>query len=205
MKLRAPLAAVLASVAVAATATGCDSSNVGVAAKVDGTRITETQLSRYVTPAAQGVALQQSAPKTPPKSFALFILIFDRLYADLLRNTKGGLPAPGVISSQINTFVGNHTPQQAVASLGVHGYTAEMDQAVLRFRALSTLLGERQQHGVDVSAALKKLSFPVTINPRYGTWDAKRFTVDTGTRAGLPDFLKLQPAGGSGTLPGLSG
>jgi hypothetical protein len=205
MKLRAPLAAVLASVAVAASATACDTSNVGLAAKVDGTRITESQLSHYVTPAAQGVALQQSAPKTPPKSFVLFILVFDRLYADLLRSTKGGMPAPGVVSGAVSTFVGNRTPQQAVAGLGVHGYTAELDQAVLRFRALSTLLGERQQKGVDVSAALKKLSFPVTINPRYGTWNAKQFAIETGSSAGVPGFLQLQPAGGSNVAPGLTG
>jgi hypothetical protein len=203
MKLRAPLAAVLAAGVVATTITGCSSSNVGVAAKVDGTRITESQLSHYVTPAAQGVSLQQSAPKTPPKSFALFILVFDRLYADLLRSTTGGMPAPGVISKQINTFVGSQTPQQAVAGLGVHGYTAELDQAVLRFRALSSLLGQRQTKGVNVGAALKKLSFPVTINPRYGTWNAKTFTLETTTSAGLPDFLHLQPTGAA--VPGLTG
>lgn len=205
MKVRAPLAAVLAAGAVATTITGCSSSNVGVAAKVDGTRITETQLSHYVTPGARAVSLQQSGPKTPPKSFVLFILVYDRLYADLLRSTKGGMPAPGVVSRQISTFVGNQTPKQAVARLKVYGYTAELDQAVLRFRALSELLSQRQTQGVNIGAALRKLSFPVTINPRYGTWNAKTFTLDTTTKsggpAGLPGFLDLQPTGAAAPRP----
>jgi len=196
VRVRLGIAAALA-VATALLLSACSSSNVGIAAKYDGQRLTETQLGNYVTPHAQGVSLSQTGGPTPPKDFALFILIRERLYADLLRSTKGGMPQAGRVAALVDNYVGNGTPQQAVTSLGVKGYSPSFATQVLRYRALGQLLDQRVQSGVDVNAALKTLNFPVTINPRFGTWDRKQLTLKTGSTDGVPGFLTLQPGGGS--------
>ena len=192
MRVRVVVFAAIALVA-GLLLSGCGGSNVGLAAKYDGQQISQTQLSDYVTPAAKGVQLNSATTAlTPPKAFALFILIRERLYADLLRGSKGGVPSPGTIAGIVNGSVGNGTPQQAVAKLGVKGYSPAFAQQVLRYRALGQLLDNRANSGVDVNGVLQKLSFPVSINPRYGAWDRKALTIDTGATAGLPDFLTLQ-------------
>lgn len=191
MRVRAASVA-LAAVLAAALLAGCGGSNVGVAAKVNGHLITETQLSNYVTPKAQGVNLTGKPNDiTPPKSFVLYILIREQLYAALLRKT-GGMPSPGRISNLIRSYLGNRAPQQAVEALGVHGYTPSFAQQVMRYRALGGLLDQRARSGARVGAALRRLHFPVVINPRFGTWDARKLTVVTTPNAGLPGYLRLQ-------------
>lgn len=193
MKFRAVGAAAVALVA-ALLLSGCGGSNVGVAAKFDGQQISQTQVSNYVTPNAKGVKLSSATSAlTPPKAFVLFIVIRERLYADLLRATKGGPPSPGAVAGLVDSYVGNGTPQQAVSKLGVKGYAPSFADQVLRYRALGQLLDDRAKNHVDVNGALKKLSYRVSINPRYGEWDPKNLTVKAGGTAGLPDFVRLQP------------
>jgi hypothetical protein len=182
------IAAVLAAVLLA----GCGGSNVGIAAKVNGHQITESQLSDFVTPKAQGIDLTGQGQLTPPKPFVLYILISEQVYRVLLQKT-GGVPSPGRVSALINSYVGNSTPQRAVASFGVHGYAPAFAQEILRYRALNSILGERVRSGIDVRGALQHLHLPVVINPRYGTWDAKRLVIVTEPSAGLPGYLRLQP------------
>ena len=55
------------------------------------------------------------------------------------------------------------------------------------------MLNSEQQQGVDVSTIASKLAFPVKVNPRYGTWDAKQLRLDYTGSAGVPAFVKLQP------------
>jgi hypothetical protein len=193
VKFRAVGAAAVA-LAAALLLSGCGGSNVGVAAKFDGQQISQTQVSNYVTPDAKGVQLSStSSALTPPKAFVLFIVIRERLYADLLRATKGGAPSPGAVSGLVDGYVGSSTPQQTVAKLGVKGYAPSFARQVLRYRALGQLLDNRANNHVDVNGALTKLKYRVSINPRYGAWDPKALTVKTDGTAGLPDFLTLQP------------
>jgi outer membrane murein-binding lipoprotein Lpp len=184
------LAAVLATTLLA----GCGGSNVGIAAKVNGSQISETQLANYITPNAKGINLSGKPNDiAPPKSFVLYILIREQLYSALLRKT-GGMPSQGRISSLVNSYVGNGTPQHAVEALGVHGYTAAFAQQVLRYRALGGVLDQRVRSGVQVGAAVRTLHFPVVINPRFGAWDAKKLAIVTSPNAGLPGYLRLQPS-----------
>lgn len=201
MRFRAACVA-LAAVLTAALLAGCGGSNVGVAAKVNGRQITESQLSSYVTPKARGINLgSQAGNLTPPKPFALFILIRQELYRELLQKT-GGVPSSGRISALIASYIGNGTPQQAVASLGVRGYTQSFAQEVLRYRALGTILDKRVRGGADIVTAARHLHFSVVINPRYGTWDNKNMTISTAPNDGLPDYLRLQPTLGPGPAAG---
>lgn len=201
MRFRAACFA-LAVVAAAALLAGCGGSNVGVAAKVNGLRITESQLSNYVTPKAQGINLSGRAGDiTPPKSFVLYILIRQQLYRDLLAKT-GGVPSPGRIGALINSYIGNSTAEHAVASLGVRGYAPSFAQQILRYRALGTLLDQRVRGGTDVATAARNLKFTVVINPRYGSWDHKNMSISTAPGAGVPDYLQLQPTFGAVSAAG---
>lgn len=191
MRLRAACIALVAMLALALLA-GCGGSNVGIAAKVNGHVITESQLADYITPRAKGIDLSGNPNDlAPPKSFVLYILIREQLYATLLRKT-GGMPSPGEISSLINSYIGNGTAQGAVEALGVHGYAPAFAQQVLRYRALGGVLDQRVRSGVQVSAAVKSLHFPVVINPRFGAWNAKKLAIITKPTAGLPGYLHLQ-------------
>jgi hypothetical protein len=107
------------------------------------------------------------------------------------------------VSSLINTYVGNSTPQHAVTALGVHGYAPTFARKVLTYRALNQLLVQRARKGVKVGAALKKLRLPVEINPRFGVWNRKRLSVSSAPTKGLPNFLTLQSGStGSSSLSG---
>lgn len=193
MRVRAACIA-LAAVLAATLLAGCGGSNVGIAAKVDGRQISETQLADYITPKAQGINLSgKPNDLAPPKSFVLYILIREQLYATLLRKT-GGMPSSGQISRLISSYVGNGTAQRAVTSIGVHGYAPSFAQQVLRYRALGGVLDSRVRSGVQVGAAVRSLHFPVVLNPRFGTWDAKRLAIVTSPNAGLPPYLHLQPS-----------
>jgi hypothetical protein len=192
----------LAVVASAALLAGCGGSNVGVAAKVNGRQISETQLSNYVTPKAKGINLgSQAGNLTPPKSFVLFILAREELYSALLRKT-GGAPSPGRISALVNSYVGNGTPQKSVETLGVRGYTPSFAQEILRYRALGSILDKRVRGGADIATAARNLHFSVDINPRYGTWDSKNMTISTAPSDGLPAYLNLQPSLGPNSAAG---
>jgi hypothetical protein len=186
----------LAAVATATLLAGCGGSNVGIAARVGGRQITESQLSSYVTPKARGIALTSASNLTPPKSFVLYILISQELYRDVLREI-GGVPSPGRISALMNSYVRNSTPERAVVALGVRGYSPSFAQEVLRYRALGSILSQRARKGADLTTAVRKLHFAPLINPRYGTWDAKHLTIASAPSDGMPDYLHLQPTLGS--------
>jgi hypothetical protein len=201
LRIRAACIA-LAAVTSAALLAGCGGSNVGVAAKVNGRQISETQLSNYVTPKAKGINLgSRSGNLTPPKSFVLFILARQELYSALLRKT-GGTPPPGRISALINSYIGSGTPQKSVAALGVRGYTPAFAQEILRYRALGSILDKRVRGGADIATAARNLHFPVVINPRYGTWDSKNMTISTAPSDGMPAYLHLQPTLGPNAAAG---
>jgi len=84
------------------------------------------------------------------------------------------------------------TPAQVTEQSGVHGYTAEFDRLWVRVQILAQTLQNAAQKGVDLKTLIDKLRFPVSVNPRYGTWDKKILDLSTDAGAGIPDFLKIE-------------
>lgn len=198
MRVRS-LSAVAAAVLAATLLASCRT-NVGVAAKVNGSDISESQVSSYITPSAQPVSLQGSS--TPPKPFVLNVLIGEQFYRALLAKTPDGAPTQGQIDSMINTFLAGRTPKQAVEGFGIHGYTPAFAQKVLVYSELGNALNQDLQKGVDVRTIARNLDFPVSVNPRYGAWDPKTFSLSTAPNAGVPGFLSLQPTPTTGQPAG---
>jgi hypothetical protein len=198
------LGAVAAMVLVAAGLAGCRT-NVGVAATIDGQRVTETQVNDYLTPSAKPVVITSGGTALPPRSFVVNTLIEEKLFAKLLAATPAGLPSDGQLSSIQTTDLAGKSVHAIATQLHVVGYTSDFEQKYIGVEVLGSLLSKESSQGVDVNTLANKLKFPVSVNPRYGTWDRASFTVATGAQDGLPGFLTLQPTAGSSAAAGSTG
>jgi hypothetical protein len=185
-------AAVLAVVVLA----GCSSSNVGVAASVNGQRITESDVNGYVTPNAKPVSVSdQSGGSTEisPRAFVVEILVYNQLLHDLLAKTPGGAPTGGELAALKKTALGGKTARQAASGQGIKGYSDAFNREFVRRLAYASALQARSQKGADIDKLAKELDIKVSLSPRYGRWDAKALTIDTRPEAAVPSFVTLQP------------
>ncbi|HET6876619.1 MAG TPA: hypothetical protein VFH38_03740 [Jatrophihabitans sp.] len=199
MRVR-PLTAAAAAVLAAAVLAGCQT-NVGVAANAGGQQISESQVGSYVTPQSKPVSIQGT--QVAPKPFVLDILIGERFYRAVLAASPGGAPSEGQINNMVTSFLAGRSPQQAVEGFGINGYTPDFAQHVLVYSELGSLLNQKVQQGVNVRAIAAKVNFPVSVNPRYGTWDSAHYMLSTTPSAGLPGVISFQPpAPGSGGVAG---
>jgi hypothetical protein len=196
VRLRILTVALASTLAVAGLA-GCRT-NVGTAATVDGHRISETSVNNYVTVRAQPVTLQnadQSTSQVSPKSFVVQELIGNQLLLKILAHLKGA-PTPAKIDAELDSERKGKTYTQEGESLGLKGFTDDFYKIVLRVQLLQQGLQSLEQSGTDLDSVVKKLHFPVSVSPRYGTWSAKTLGF-TGTMP-VPSYLKVQPAPATG-------
>lgn len=184
------VAAVTALVVLGLTA--CDS-KVGVAAVVDGHRITDSQVAGYLTPDAQPFTEQGSnggSTQIPQRSFVLNVLIQERLLNKVIKRLPNGGPKESDISQEIKTELQGHTPAEAAKLSGVIGYTPQFVDKWVRDVVLNNVISSLIQQGtVDGHKLLDKLSFDVTVSGRYGSWDAKTYSLQSNRGDGLPGFL----------------
>jgi hypothetical protein len=173
--------------------------NVGNAATINGQRVSESDVNDYVTGSAQPIKSSDGSASIAPKPFVIDILIQKGLYRKLLVASPSGAPSTGQLSTLRRQYLAGSTAKAKVEGLGAVGYSAALDSAVVDVQVLGTLLNQEQQQGVDVSAIAAKTKYPVTVNPRYGTWNEKTLRFDAGTTSGVPAFLKLQST--SAALP----
>lgn len=194
--MRGRLLCVVAVIVAAALLSSCRT-HVGVAASVDGHRITETQVNDYVPSSAQAVTVRQSNGSTlsiPPRAFVLNILIKERLFSKILAKTPAKAPTDGQLQAAVSQYLGGKTMKQAAQQLAAPGFTKEFDRRIVETQVLATQLNDLFQRGVNLDAIVKKLNFPVSVNPRYGKWDARALNMSAKSNAGLPDFVRLQPS-----------
>lgn len=166
--------------------------NVGNAATIDGHRVSETDVGNYVTGSAKPIASSSGSASVAPKPFVIQILIDQRLYPKLLRAAKIGSPTKGQLSTLRRQYLAGTAPKAKVEQLGVKGYSSSLTSVILDVEVYATLLNQAQQQGTDLNTVASALKFPVSVNPRYGTWDSKNLTLKSTTAAGLPGYLKLQ-------------
>ena len=196
--------AVAAAVLAVTGLAGCKN-NIGTAAVIDGHRVTESDVSRYLTANAQPVAEPNStggSVTVSPRSFVVAELINQKFYFKVI----GAIPSVSKLTetqldAQLHSDLQGKSVTQVAEGLGLHGFTEDFYRVVLRAQEEVLVLRSAQSNGVDVSSAIRKVDFPVTVSPRYGRWDAKNLQFDAGSR--LPSYLELQP--GPGAAQGLSG
>jgi hypothetical protein len=186
--------AVVAAVLTATSLTACRT-NVGFAATIDGKRYTESDVTDYLTPKAQPVSEQSSdGAKTdvPTRSFVVETLIIDKLFHKVLAGLPGGAPDASALNSIRQQGLQGSTVAKVTRSAGIRGFTPAFEDLWVRTRVAQQYLTTAQQQGVDVRPILQKLKFRVSVNPRYGTWDASTFSLNSGAGAGTPAFLNLR-------------
>lgn len=190
------LGAAAAAVLALAGLAGCKS-NVGQAAVINGQRISESDVSQYLTPDAQPVNEQDqngASVQVSPRSFVLSQLINEQLGFAILHAVPAvSSVTPQQIDSQLHNDLNGKSPRQVAESLGLHGYTDAFYHIVLRVQEISSVL--RQQSGTAVNKAISTIHFRVSVSPRYGRWDNKqlRFTAG-GTVPGYLDVKSGTPA-----------
>jgi hypothetical protein len=170
----------------------------GAAAFVDGHRINEGDVSKYVVPgyATPSGGTRQQAP---PRVLALDSIIQTQLMARVLAKTLGGVPSESDLAAQhdqaLATVIGiQQTGANADAALrqllAERGVKASFAPVVVRQAELTMVVIKKinaQQQG-DIANAVKKAAIPVTVNARYGSWSADNASI-SGTVT--PDFLTL--------------
>jgi hypothetical protein len=197
--------AIVAATTAAAVLSGCRS-NVGVAATVNGDRISESTVSKYVThegadPSVAAQAEQQGQPLSAPQPFVLRILILASLFENALAK-NGGVPGSGALAA-VHDQAAQAVLQTAAAGRDVEreeggrleqiGVSASFAPVLVRAVEMNYILVSERLKSTPLSTALRKAGADVTVNPRYGAWDPKSLNLDDSDAAGLPGYLKLQP------------
>lgn len=198
MRVRSVGAAAVVVLALAGLS-GCKT-NIGTAAVIDGDRVTESDVSQYLTADAQPVVQQDSQGVTTqvaPRSFVLNTLINERLGFKLLR----AIPAvsgttEAQLEARLQADLDGKTPAQVVDQIGLHGYSADFAKLYLRVRELIILVQGQPQ--AEVQQAFEQMTFPVSVAPRYGKWNTERLVFEPGAR--VPGYLEVQS--GAPVVPG---
>ncbi len=202
-----PIGVIAVLAAATAVLSGCRS-NVNVAATVNGERISESTVSKYVKhegadPSLAAQAAQQGSELPAPKALVLQTLVQESLYEHTL-DQHGLVPTDGqlaavhdvAVQQQFNASGTGHALDRTVSTtLGRLGIQPSFTAVVVRYSELFYLVLQRlkPQSQTDLAADVRKAGAHVRINPRYGTWDATQQSIDSSGSAGLPHYLKLQP------------
>lgn len=209
---RALSAAVLALTAVGVLA-ACDS-KIGVAASVNGTRLSDGDLNSYVQSGAEPYTDQSNGQTVAPKVFALQNWIRNAL-VEHAAEAKGGPITPAELGAARAALLNGRPISDAEKSYRRLGYTNKLADLVVDQSARLVVLLERAVPGLDATTAIQGLqsgqagsvlfkainqSHPqVELSTRYGTWDDKSLTISAQDGAGLPDFVQpLTTAGVTG-------
>jgi hypothetical protein len=174
--------------------TACKS-NVGAAATIQGHRITESDVAKYMTVNAEPVPQQDpntgATTNIPARAWILRTLLSTELYSDVLRKAPAGMPTEGDLAKAQTDLLQGTSADQVADQYQKHGYKRSFAPVYLRLQALEQILGGKIQSGLDAQRILDDLHLSVSVNPRYGSWDAKSFQLASDPAAGRPDFLKV--------------
>jgi len=182
----------------ALTVSGCES-NVGTAAVVDGSKISESDVTRYLDPAA--------ADASQARNLALQYQIREKLFTAALRK-KNKVPTDQDLQAQHDLAISNLIGQQVTGAqadktlrglMGQTGLKQSFADVLTRSFELELFYAKQtnanQEQVVEKDLASQHL--PVSVNPRYGTWNTSNFTFAGLSSSQLPSNVKID-----GQLPG---
>jgi hypothetical protein len=167
-------------------ATACQP-HAGAAAFVDGHRVSDSDVSRYVRANAEPIG--SDAPSQ--KSIVLQTLVIGQLLSRAIEQ-NGGPARDEELAAARAQLLPEGTDTDIKGFLVRNGFTASFEPVYLRGKVLVTVLAARVDAGQDgtrLVAALARLHPRVSVSARYGEWDATNFVISTGPRAGVPSFL----------------
>lgn len=197
MKIRT-LAALGALVLGCLGIAGCDS-KIGTAAVINGHRISESDVSRYLGPSP--------ADAGQARSLALEWQIREQLFRAAFAG-KGGAPSEqdltklhdtavsGIIGQNVSGAAADKTLQGLVGQSGLKPSFADTVTRAFELElAYAKKLNATQE--ATVLADLVKQRIKVSVNPRYGSWNTATFAFSGLGKKQLPEPLTLNT-----TLPG---
>ncbi len=171
----------------------------GAAAVVDGNRINQSDVNKYVDPAfTLPTPSGTSQAQEPPRIIVLNTIIEDRLMTALLKS-KNAMPSDAELHALHDEAFAVQLNIQQTGTQADDALRGALDHSGLRpgfadvfvrglelKQAVIDKIQARQQS--DIADAVKKLDIPVSVNGRYGSWSAKDASlVDYAP----PDFIKL--------------
>lgn len=210
MTLRTLTAAAAVTLALGGV-TGCRS-NVGNAATVGGHRISESEVSSYLTPQGAAPSLISAAQSRgqafAPRTLVLQTLVQEQVFTKTLAK-NGGVPAPGSLTGSHDAAAqlllrsaGGSALDRALASgLPERGIRASFAATYLRALELEYALISRKRlpDPAHLTALVRQARLPVSVSPRYGKWDAASLSLNASPTAALPAFVSLQPQPSAGS------
>jgi hypothetical protein len=190
--------------------TGCQS-NVGAAAFVGKSRISESDVNHYLTANAAPYTTTDSNGQSTtinPKSEVLSLIIADRLFTAAFKTAPGGPPSASALSASRATVLGQTslTEAQLIQSVAADGYKGAYASFYITVHAEFVILETQLKDTGDgsiVLAAIAKLKMPVRVSPRYGAWESGELALDNGPI--LPSFLEIKSVPAPAATPAADG
>jgi hypothetical protein len=189
----------VAALAVAGLS-GCQT-KVGQAAVVDGVRLSDSDLSRYVTDKA--VPFSSSGGVITPKVFALETWIDVQLFERAIRDNGGAITQAERNANESFALNGSD-PADVSKAYTDKGFTKALSDLRIQEQADFLLLAERLHPdlsstevlqgvqgslGQQVVSTVIKYGKKVSVSGRYGSWDATQLALSTDSQSGLPSFV----------------
>jgi hypothetical protein len=206
VKSRVLTAALVAGLAATLLA-GCRT-NVGTAATVSGQKITESDVSDYITPRGPSSAAVANArangQTVSPRSEVLQYLILEKVFEQTLQQKdNGGLPSPGQLAAVHDqaasvllqtSLAGAELDKRINAGLLGAGVSTKLTKVFVRVQELEYTLIMRKQltQLPELVALVKRAGVHVRVNPRYGKWNVDQLSLDG--KVITPGYLSVQPS-----------
>jgi len=197
---------VLVAAALAATLLAGCKSNVGVAARVNGASISESDVNKYVSPkgVASAVAAQAAGQTVSPRAEILHFLIQEQVFERTLQHLNIR-PSAGELAAQHDQAASTLLQTQLTGAdldrtldrqLPRSGVRASFRNTFLRVQELEYLLITKRKltQFSQLVAIVRRAGIKVSVSPRYGTWDAANLQLNG--KSPLPSFVSAQPAAG---------
>ena len=205
MSRRRIVPALVAAALATTLLAGCKS-NVGVAARVDGATISESDVNKYVSPkgVASAVAAQAGDQTVSPRAEILHFLIQEQVFERTLRSLNVR-PSAGELAAQHDAAASTLLQTQLTGAdldrtldrqLPRSGVRAAFRNTFLRVQELEYLLITKRKltQFSQLVAIVRQAGIKVSVSPRYGTWDAANLQLNG--KSPLPSFVSAQPAPG---------
>lgn len=190
MKIRI-LAAVGVCLLGATTLTGC-STKVGSAAVVDGHKISESSLNSYLGPDAKPIQVSQTET-TSARAFVLQFLVASQVFGDLVQQQHAS-DADRQAARQ--SVLGTNTDDQLISQLASVGIKSKFEPLYAQTLGDYAILNKAANND-SAKIAAQAAKIRVSVNPRYGSWNATSLQLADLATSQLPSFLKIDSS-----LPG---
>jgi hypothetical protein len=188
------LGATTVAIAVAAAALTACTNRVGAAALVGDHRISDNSVGQYVQPGAVPYQSQDQSTgqlsTVIPKVNVLQDLIFVELFQRALEEHGG----PATQTELAANAVSPDTIATETQDIVKQGYQPAFVNIEVQAQELETVLSKRVKDdgsGTQLVAAINALDAPIQVSGRYGVWNIKTYSIDSGASDGIPGFLKL--------------